>query len=196
MFAYPTKTMLVSLALVTMSLMGCGKDKKDSKKNAPTDRELSPEVAGPDQATLPGTYVLVENRATRIVIDPSLFVSTNLTIPNPAGNDTRLTPRFPQALRYQALITQYATIGTYNDGTDTSKNVELRVKLDKEDRFLDVTLIIPPKATPEGAVNACSDSATQQNDASHQSDDPSQNPGKPWPCMDPKTFVYRYERDT
>ena len=184
--------MLVSLVLFTLTVLGCGKD-KDSKDSSPADRNLSLEATGPDAAQLPGNYVLVENRANRIVIDSNLLVTTNLAIPDPAGDGTRLTPRFPQALRYQKSIDQYATIGTYNDGSDIFKNVELRVKLYNQNRFLDVTLIIPPTASTVGTIDPNFYSLSR-NDDHNQNDDPGQNPGQPCPCKDQKIFVFRYER--
>jgi hypothetical protein len=182
-----TKTMALSILLFSLTLISCGKD-KDSKA-APGNN--SADLIGPNAVELPGTYELIENRQTRITIDSNLLVTTNLAIPNPVGNGTRLTPRFPQALRFQSKIDEYATIGTYNDGTQIFKNVELRVRLSSNARFLDVTLIIPPT---QGTLSGSNNDSGWQNDNGNQNDDPNQNPGKPCECKDQKIFVYRYER--
>lgn len=189
---HKTKTMAFSFLLFSLTFIGCGKD-KDSKAD-PVNRDVSADLTGPNSEQLPGTYELIENRQTRIVIDSNLLVTTNLAIPNPAGNGTRLTPRFPQALRYQPAIDQYASIGTYNDGTQIFKNVELRVRLNSNTRFLDVTLIIPPTSSTVGTISGSDTDTSSQNDNGNQNDDPNQNPGKPCDCKDQKIFVYRYER--
>jgi hypothetical protein len=126
-------------------------------KSAPSDKDKNPvqaqgsqtagqeasgsAVTAPGAHPLIGTYLQVENKQARIVIADGLILTTNLEFPSPAGNGTRLTPAFPHGLKYRMASDDYTSLGTYNDGTSVFRNIEIRVRLYNDYKFLDVTLI-------------------------------------------------------
>ncbi len=134
-----------------------GKSKKsgDSPQQSPVQNQESPnqspspdakyqDTQKPAAQPLEGTFVQVDNQQARVVISPDLLLTTNLEFPSPSGNGTRLTPSFPQGLRYFQPTDEYRTIGTYNDGTGVFKNIEIRVRLYGQNKLLDVSLITSP----------------------------------------------------
>ena len=179
--------MLKYLGYGTIFLFAIACGKSNERKNR--DQNLLP--GAEDQiAALAGTYQQAENGQARIQIsNENIVIGTTLEIPAPSGNGARLTPRFPQGLIYNPTADNFTTIGTYNDGTAVFKNVELKLRLYEQNRYLDVTLTIPPN---EALVSKRSQKSTDCPG------DVSQNPGQSNPCPvcpDPRLiYVYRFVR--
>lgn len=181
------------LLLASLFVMACGDQDRPQRAMNDADQSLTdPNLV----SALAGTYQNAENGQARLQIsNENIVTGSTLEIPSPAGDGTRLVPRFPQALVYDAAKGYYSTIGTVNDGEGIFKNVELRLRLYENNRLLDVTLILPPD---EALANGASVSA-----ANEPGQNPSQNEkpcqgdkDKPCPvCPEPQLFyVYRFVR--
>lgn len=187
--------LFIGLALVLA--VACGKkgDDKDSPSRESQDQQAL-------LLALPGTYQQVAPGIARLIIDSDNVISgTTLEIPGPEGQQNRYTPQFPQALTYDATKGYFSTIGTYNDSTGIFKNVEIRLELRSDNRFLDVTLVTPPddaltlRTTPVTTHDHKSGDLTPSQGPS--STDPTQQHPHTCDCPNPQLFyVYRFERQT
>lgn len=74
-----------------------------------------------------GFYTLNENPAVKLIIDDLNRIKTNLTIPLPAGNGTRLTPQLPHRLKKDPKDQFFKTGGYFNKRSDEFINITLVV---------------------------------------------------------------------
>lgn len=204
LFPYNKKLLRSASMLLLISLaFACGRDKDRSARES-RDAEVGPGLGV--TSALAGTYQDAENGQARIQIDgQNIVVGTTLEIPSPAGDGTRLTPRFPQPLVYDAAKGYFSTIGTYNDGQGAFKNIELRVRLYQNNQYLDVTLLLPPDEALQGQLSTTLRS--KQHDEPAQNEKPCQKNHKPGDCHhkpgdgdcptcpEPQLiYVYRFKR--
>ncbi len=140
------------LSVIALTFFACGKS--DSKKNeSDASRDLL--LANVKPFSLEGIYAQTDNGIARMEISElNIVTASTLAIPAPAGDGTRLTPRFPQQLVFNESEGYFATLGTYNDGTSIFKNVELRIRPYQANTMLDVTLVIPPSITLPASCKA------------------------------------------
>ena len=152
---------------------------------------------------LTGLFQLVDNHQSRIRINDQLLIDTNLEIPHPSGNGTRVSPKFPHELRADTNNDWFTSLGYYNDASSVFKNVEIKVRLFNNDQLLDVSLVIndgngqqpnPPPSQNNGCGCCC---CCNWN--------PCDPCGPPQPCFqpcqpgtggnpNPLYYQYRYER--
>lgn len=189
-----TYNLLIGLALLLA--IGCGSSDNAKDSNGP--RSENQEAFA---AALPGTYQQVAPGIARLIINANnVIVGTTIELRGPEGLQNRYTPQFPQALRFDAAKGYFSTIGTYNDSTGVFKNVEIRIELESNNQFLDVTLVTPPDealglfTTPRTAPVTTHDHKHGSPGQGPSPTDPTQSPGT-CGCPNPQLFyVYRFER--
>ncbi len=190
---------------IMLSALACGKASDNKQKPA-----ISSDIRVRDASPLAGTYQQADNGLARLQISPdNLVVGTTITIPSTVvGNETRLSPQFPQSLVYNPATGLYSTIGTFNDADGVFKNVEMRIRLYEQNRFLDVTLITPPdealttqaQARTSAQASQANQSGTvcEQNPNQSPNQNPNQNNSNPACPVCPKIpqlmFTFRFIR--